>query len=76
MKKKKQSVIQFIVESNYTKVELSRPVEIIIHNVENCPKALKMGKKKIDYTYDKNTKTLKTNILITSFEAKLIIIPQ
>jgi len=76
LKKKKQSFIQFIVVSNYNKVELSRPVEIIIHNVDNCPKALKMGKKKLDYVYDINAKTLKTNILITSIESKLVIVTQ
>ncbi|MEN9999716.1 MAG: hypothetical protein RI922_2706 [Bacteroidota bacterium] len=76
LKKKKQSFIQFIVESNYNKIEISRPVEIIIHNVDNCPKALKMGKNNLDYVYDENAKTLITNILITSNESKLVLVTQ
>lgn len=72
LKKKKYSSIQFVIESNYNKEEISRPVEIIIHNVDKCPKALKLGKNKLDYNYDINTKTLKTNILITTIESKLV----
>jgi alpha-glucosidase (family GH31 glycosyl hydrolase) len=72
LKKKKHSSIQFVIESNYNKEEISRPVEIIIHNVDKCPKALKLGKNKLDYNYDINTKTLKTNILITTIESKLV----
>jgi hypothetical protein len=62
------------VESNYNKEEISRPVEIIIHNVDKCPEALKLGKNKIDYHYDNNTKTLKMNILITTMESKLVFV--
>lgn len=74
LKKKKQSIIQFSVESNYNKEGISRPVEIIIHNVDKCPKALKLGKNKIDYHYDNNTKILKMNILITNMESKLVFV--
>lgn len=74
LKKKKQSTIQFSVESNYNKEEISRPVEIIIHNVDKCPEALKLGKNNIDYHYDKINKTLKMNILITTMESKLVFV--
>jgi alpha-glucosidase (family GH31 glycosyl hydrolase) len=74
LKKKKQSTIQFSVESNYNKEEISRPVEIIIHNVDKCPEALKLGKNNIDYHYDKINKTLKMNILITTIESKLVFV--
>jgi oligosaccharide 4-alpha-D-glucosyltransferase len=74
LKKKKQSTIQFSVESNYNKEEISRPVEIIIHNVDKCPEALKLGENNIDYHYDINAKTLKINILITNMESKLVFV--
>ena len=73
LKRKKKSILQFIVESNYNTMDISKPVEIIIHNVNNCPKALKLGKSKIAFEYDKNNKTLKTSILINSLESKLLL---
>ncbi|MEY8850106.1 TIM-barrel domain-containing protein [Psychroserpens sp. XS_ASV72] len=69
---KRHLEIELEAEIGYDYSKSSKSVDLVIHNIESQPKRIKVGKDKINGTYDSNKKTLSLNFIWDTSEEKEI----